>query len=260
MLARTGARRVIGFASAYLREPLARVFYREVHDPGRGGIYHPDETRHVVEVNLGLLAPLGISVAAPEFPIERVESEVARRIADETGGSYVLLNPCAAWPNKRWPAVRFAETAAAIQERRGLRPVVLWGPGERALAEEVVAAAQGAALLSPPTSIADVVALARGAALMISGDTGPTHIAAAVGTPLVGVFGPTRPSRNGPWLPADVSVTRDAVCRCHHLRQCRLPTMCLLDVQVSEMLAAVDRRLGASQAPPRPAALHPASR
>ena len=59
--------------------------------------------------------------------------------------------------------------------------------------------------LSPPTTIADLVALARGAALMVSGDTGPTHIAAAVGTPLVGIFGPTRPARNGPWSPRDVT-------------------------------------------------------
>ena len=60
----------------------------------------------------------------------------------------------------------------------------------------MVTAASGAAVLSPPTSIADLVALARGAAIMVSGDTGPTHIAAAVGTPLVGIYGPTRPERN----------------------------------------------------------------
>ena len=82
---------------------------------------------------------------------------------------------------------------------------------------------------------------------MISGDTGPTHIAAAVGTPLVGIFGPTRPSRNGPWLPADVSVSRDAICQCHHLRQCRLATMCLMEIQVDEVLGAVERRLAATK-------------
>ena len=64
-------------------------------------------------------------------------------------------------------------------------------------------------MLSPPTTIADLVALARGAALMVSGDTGPTHIAAAVGTPIVGIYGPTRPARNGPWSPDDITVSRD---------------------------------------------------
>ena len=80
---------------------------------------------------------------------------------------------------------------------------------------------------------------------MVSGDTGPTHIAAAVGTPIVGIYGPTRPARNGPLAPDDVTVSRDSVCQCHHLRQCRLERMCLLDIEVAEVLAAVERRLHA---------------
>src|SRR5207244_12650938 len=98
----------------------------------------------------------------------------------------------------------------------------------QSIAEAVVANSNNAANLSPPTSIADIVALARSAALMVSGDTGPTHIAAAVGTPIVGIFGPTRPARNGPWAADDVTVRRDAVCRCPHLRRCRLETSWLL--------------------------------
>ena len=92
-------------------------------------------------------------------------------------------------------------------------------------------------------SIADLVALARGAAVMVSGDTGPAHIAAAVGTPIVGIFGPTRPSRNGPWSAKDVTVSRAEVCQCHHLRRCTLDRMCLLDIHVEEVLAAIARRL-----------------
>jgi heptosyltransferase I len=91
------------------------------------------------------------------------------------------------------------------------------------------------------------VALARGAALMVSGDTGPLHIATAVGTPIVGIYGPTRPARNGPLWPDDVSVSRDSVCQCHHRRQCRLARMCLLDIDVAEVVAAIDRRLQPTQ-------------
>jgi heptosyltransferase I len=120
---------------------------------------------------------------------------------------------------------------------------VLWGPREEPLAQEVVAASDGAAILTPQTTIADLVALGRGAMLMVSGDTGPTHIAAAVGTPIVSLFGPTRPQRNGPWSPKDVAVSRDTICQCHHLRRCRLPSMCLLDIQVDDVLSAIDRRL-----------------
>jgi ADP-heptose:LPS heptosyltransferase len=69
---------------------------------------------------------------------------------------------------------------------------------------------------------------------MVSGDTGPTHIASAVGTPLVGIYGPTRPERNGPLGADDIAVSRAPVCQCHHLRQCRLSRMCLLDIEVAK--------------------------
>ena len=80
---------------------------------------------------------------------------------------------------------------------------------------------------------------------MVSGDTGPTHIAAAVGTPLVGIYGPTRPARNGPMSPRDITVSRDSVCQCHHLRKCTRDRMCLLDIEVAEVLDAAERRLAA---------------
>ena len=239
----SGAPRVVGFSSRYARERAARLFYTEAHDPGRGGLYDPRETRHVVDINLGLLGLLGITAPAREFPIEDVDSDAARVMRQQTGGRYALLNPGAAWPNKRWPPARLAALAVALRARHGLMSVVLWGPGEEPLAAEVVAGANGAAVMSPRTTIADLVALARRAALMVSGDTGPTHIAAALGTPIVGIYGPTRPARNGPMSALDVTVSRDAVCQCHHLRRCTRDRMCLLDIEVAEVLEAVERRL-----------------
>ena len=239
----SGAARVVGFSSRYARERLARLFYTEAYDPGPGGMHDPRATRHIVAINLGLLSVLGVTAADAEFPIVPVESEPARVAGRLTGGRYALLNPGAAWPNKRWPPSRLGEVAVELRDRYGLRSVVLWGPGEEALAAAVVATAGSAAILSPETGIADLVALARGAALMVSGDTGPTHIAAAVGTPIVGIYGPTRPARNGPLSADDMTVSRDAVCKCHHRRRCRLARMCLLDIEVAEVMAAVDRRL-----------------
>jgi lipopolysaccharide heptosyltransferase I len=246
----SGAPRVVGFASSYARERLARLWYTEVHDPGRGGLYDPRETRHVVEINLGILSRFGIEPAPPEFPIADVDSVVARWTMDHARGRYALLNPGAAWPNKRWPPERFGRVAIELRDRHDLPSMVLWGPGEEPLARTVVEAAGGAALLSPKTTVADLVALARGAAVMVSGDTGPTHIAVAVGTPLVGVFGPTRAVRNGPLWPRDLAVTRDAVCQCHHLRRCKLDRMCLMDIETSEVVAAVERRLSLRQPEP----------
>ena len=241
----SGAPRVVGFSSRYARERAARLFYTDAYDPGRGGLYDPRETRHVVDINLGLLSVLGITAPVREFPIEDVDSDAARAMREQTGGRYALLNPGAAWPNKRWPPSRLAAIARELRARHGLMSVVLWGPGEEALAAEVVAGAYGGAVMSPKTSIADLVALARRAALMVSGDTGPTHIAAALGTPIVGIYGPTRPARNGPMSPLDVTVSRDSVCQCHHLRRCKLDRMCLLDIEVAEVLDAVERRLAA---------------
>jgi heptosyltransferase-1 len=239
----SGAPRVIGFASSYARERLARLFYTDAYDPGSTGVHDPCGTRHIIDINLGLLAPLGLTMATAEFPIEHVDSEAARTVVERIGGRYALLNPGAAWPNKRWPPARFGAVARTMRENHGLRSAVLWGPGEEPLAQEVIAASDGAAVLSPKTTIADLVALARGAALMVSGDTGPTHVAAAVGTPLVSLFGPTRPQRNGPWSPKDIAVSRDAICQCHHLRRCSLPMMCLLDIQVEDVVEAIQRRL-----------------
>ena len=120
--------------------------------------------------------------------------------------------------------------ARALRERHGCGRSCSGDPAKRELAEAVVAAAGGAALLSPPTTIADLVALARGAAMMVSGDTGPTHIAAAVGTPLVGISarrGPSATGRGGRRHP----VSRDAICANATTCAAAGASMCLLDIE-----------------------------
>jgi heptosyltransferase-1 len=106
-----------------------------------------------------------------------------------------------------------------------------------------VAASDGAAAASAPTRVADLVSLARAAALMISGDTGPMHIAAAVGTPIIGIFGPTDPRRNGPWAEHDLTASRYHECVCHYQRKCRISGWCLLDIAPREVMALVEKRL-----------------
>ena len=96
---------------------------------------------------------------------------------------------------------------------------------------------------APQTAIADIVALVGRARLVVSGDTGPLHLAAAVGAPIVGIYGPTDPARNGPVSPDDVCVSRHDVCECSHLRRCRAARWCLETVTVDEVMRAVDRRL-----------------
>ena len=231
----SGATRVAGFALGHLRERMARPFYT-ITVEGEGG--------HAIAKNLRLLQTLGIDDSRIEFPIGAVDSPALETLtAMVNDGPFAVINPGAAWPNKRWPAERYGSLATSIRNRVGLTPVVLWGPGEESLAQAVVAASAGTAVLAPPTTIRDIVAVARAADLFIAGDTGPLHIAMAVGTPTVSLFGPTNPARNGPFAPGDEVVSRAEQCHCHIDRQCRHSKWCLDDVQVGEVAAAVERRL-----------------
>jgi heptosyltransferase I len=236
----SGASRVIGYVAAQLREPQAAWCYSErVAGPADG---------HVVEKNLAVLPALGVDVPArPTFPWRTLPSAVADDVATSAAvaraGRFAVLNPGAAWPNKRWPAARFGALAARLGSDHGLPSVVTWGGAERALAEDVVARSGGHATASPPTALHDLLALFRRASLVVSGDTGPFHLAASVGAPLVGLFGPTRPERNGPWDPADESVSRAATCVCFHKRQCLRGRACVDDITVDEVAAACRRRL-----------------
>ena len=239
----SGARRVIGFSIWHLREKTARPFYSET-DSSEG-------VDHVIHKNLRLLRTIGVHDDRVVFPLADVESAALASVRATTGERpFALINPGAAWPNKRWPAVRFGEIAAFLRDVRGLDSLVLWGPGEEALAGAVVEASGGAARVAPPTRIADLVALSRAASLMISGDTGPLHIAAASGTPAVALFGPTDAARNGPWSPDDAAISRYDACACHYERRCHEPSWCLGAVPVAEVTAAIQQRL--SHPPARP--------
>lgn len=236
----SGAARVAGFSVWHLREKGARPFYSDIDDVA-------DDDGHVIGKNLHLLRLVGVETSRIEFPIADVASLALDGIRREIGpGPFALINPGAAWPNKRWPAARFGEVAAFLRDVRGLPSVVLWGPGELPLAQAVVAASSGAGRAAPPTEVPDLVALSRQAALMVSGDTGPLHIAAAVGTPVVALFGPTNPQRNGPWAAVDVTVSRFDGCGCPYERQCHEASWCLESIGVAEVTAAIQQRLGRS--------------
>jgi heptosyltransferase I len=241
LLARaSGAARVIGFSRAHVRERAAAWFYTEPVDVA-GAV-------HVVDRNLALLRPLGIASAAREFPLELpMPADRVLEAVEEMRGPFVLLNAGGNWPNKRWPPERFGAVASLVRERAGVRSMVLWGPDDGPLAEAVVAASGGAAGRAPRTSLVDVMHLAKAAEALVSGDTGPIHLAAAVGTPVVGIYGPTDPVRNGPWNPGDVSVSRRARCECYHQRRCRAREWCLLDVEPEEVASAVLGRLRAQR-------------
>ena len=233
----SGAQRVIGFDRNHLREPQAASFYSETVVPPSAG--------HVIDKNLAVLSALNVP-ATPIMPrLQPAGSSdvVAAIVAAGGPRKFIVLNPGAAWSNKRWPADRFGAVAAGLFRRTRLRSMITWGPSERALAESVVAASGGAASLAPATSVADLAVLMRDAAVVVSGDTGPLHIAAAMGTPLVGLYGPTWPERNGPWDPKDHVLSRADTCVCHHKRQCLRGAPCINEISIEQVVAAAQRRL-----------------
>ena len=232
------ADRVIGFDPPNLREPQAAFLYSQT--------VTPVDATHVIQKNLSILSAIGITTTSMEIPMQPHASADTAAAIDTAGGSlgFVVLNPGAAWPNKRWPPERFGALAAALRDRTGLGSLVTWGPSERELANAVVSASAGAASLAPATSVSDLAVLMREAALVVSGDTGPLHIAAAMGTPLVGLYGPTWPERNGPWDPKDVVISRANACVCHHKRQCLRGAPCINEITLDEVVAASQKRLG----------------
>ena len=240
----SGARRVVGFETSHLREPQAGAFYTERVTP-------PDAS-HVIQKNLSILAALGIEAMPVSLPLEPVGSSGTADAIANAGGhrGYIVINPGAAWPNKRWPAEQFGALASALQARTGLRSLVTWGPAEHSLADAVVHASNGAASAAPPTSVSDLAVLMREAALAVSGDTGPLHIAAAMGTPLVGLYGPTWPERNGPWNTDDVVLSRAGECVCHHKRQCLRGAPCINDIALADVVSACEIRLRRSRQEP----------
>ena len=245
----SGARRVIGFPAPLLREGWARWLYTETAGAGRPG--------HVVDRNLGILGAFGAAEGGWTFPLRAAASpavDALRRRLGPRGGGPVVINPNAAWPAKRWPAARYGAVAAHVGRAYGRPCVVIWGPGEEARAAAVVAASGGAAVPAPPTGLVELAALLQAGALLVSGDTGPLHLAAALGTPVVGLYGPSDPVRNGPWSPDDEVVSAFPDCACaarragagravHMVRRCRARTACLDAVSVEQVCAAVDRRL-----------------
>jgi ADP-heptose:LPS heptosyltransferase len=114
----------------------------------------------------------------------------------------VTLVVGAARPEKRWPVARFGALAARLGHEEAARVLVVWGPREEAAARAIVDAAPAArAVLAPPTDLDELTAVLRRASVVVGGDTGPLHVAAALGTPCVGLYGPTSAVRNGPYGP-----------------------------------------------------------
>jgi lipopolysaccharide heptosyltransferase I len=238
----SGARRVFGYSRTGLREPASAIFLSKK-------IAVPKQT-HVIHKSL-LLLQGALGVPIPEraeelsFPINvsaKDEAE-AQEVADSGGGNYAILNPGGGWPTKLWSTDRFGKLADLLWSSYGISSLVTYGPGELDLAENVRRSSASGKATPVKLSLKAFYSLARGARVYVGGDTGPTHIAVAAGTPIVGLFGPTEWWRNGSPRSQDICVERNDIdCRvdCHR-RSCS-KWICM-DIEVGRVMEAIDRRL-----------------
>lgn len=188
VLARWSGAPVI-YGSAQPRETPASMWYTHPVIP-RG--------RHVIEQNLSIAeAMVDRSVQVPSVHLPEdpaAETHISQLLP---GDNFAIVNPGAGWGAKRWPAERYGQVARTLAAS-GVQPIINYGPGEEDLARETEQASAGGA--KPlRCSISELIALTRRAKLFIGGDTGPLHLAAVLGVPVVAIFGPTDPARNGPY-------------------------------------------------------------
>ena len=198
---------------------------------------------HEVERNLSLVATLGHFLPAGDDGRLRVRRQPDRAPAGVPAGRYVVVHPGASVPARAWAPEANARLVARLAEL-GCQVVVPGAPSERTLCAGVAAAAPGAVDLSGATGLAGLAEVLAGADAVVVGNTGPAHLAAAVGTPVVSIYAPTVPaSRWRPWrVPHVLLGVQDISCAGCRSRVCPVPGQpCIGSIEVDDVVAAVAR-------------------
>ncbi|HTV57230.1 MAG TPA: lipopolysaccharide heptosyltransferase I [Terriglobia bacterium] len=225
----------VGFASPWLKEAMAASFYNQrVHATG---------AKHAIQENLALVASLGAHSSAWRFPLPCSQGDkeyIDQLLARGGVAEFMILNPGGGWVRKRWPPAYYAELIRRLGPIFSGSFILTGSASEADVIRKIVIASGSARARYFPTSIEQFIALARSAKLFVGGDTGPLHLAAALGAPIVALYGPTDPARNGPFSQADVVLsTHQPV---NHTRRGRNPRF-LEEIPVSDALEAVRLRL-----------------
>jgi len=185
------------------------------------------------------------------------EQRIEQRLARAGVGDFAILNPGAGWGAKRWPPERYGCVAKSLAAS-GVRSIINYGPGEEDLARAAEAASEGTAT-SLKSSLTELIALTRRTKLFIGGDTGPMHLAAALQVPVVAIFGPTDPARNGPYGTHSI-VLRNPTSPTTHARR-SAPDEGVLEISVEAVVGAARRLLadgqsGGQECPPHTEGAH----
>jgi heptosyltransferase I len=224
----------IGFERGWAREGGAALLYTKRVTP---------LGRHVTELNYSLAEKAGASrPARPEYPL-RVpaggSASVRARLAERGIGNYIVVGPGGSWRAKCWPAERYGIFCREFEKRHGVPAVVIYGPREGSFAEETCRAAHPSTPLMMATTIEELMGLLAHARCVIAADSGPLHLAAALCTPVVGLYGPTDPARNGPFAPGAVIVSKALPGEISYKRRASL-SPAMLRITVDQVLDAAD--------------------
>ena len=233
-----GVQKRIGFSSQAIREFGVPILYTERVDP---------RTSHIADQNGELSLRAGAKTAVGPVKLQVDETHRQRVCSDLASAGiadYIVLSPGGGWRSKCWPAERFGELCQKIRAELNVRCVINYGPGEEALAASVKSASGNAEPIIYDGELGQLMALLQGAQCIVGGDTGPLHLAIALGTKAVAIFGPTNPARNGPYPPQPF-VLRDPDASTTHKRETETNAS-LLKISVAQVFDAVQRHLGAS--------------
>jgi predicted lipopolysaccharide heptosyltransferase III len=201
--------------------------------------------RAAVDVNAAMLAPLGVTVSdralvlrVPATARERVRGHLEREGLGRER-PLIVVNPAAKWATKAWPTENYARLAGALAADHGADVVLLWGPGEREVAGRVAAGAKHPRVgLAPEGDLGDAAALVEAASLVVGTDSGVSHMAAALATPSVTLFGPTNPREWHAYDPTlHVAVHHPVPCSFCNLTRCEWHA-CLRELSVERVFAA----------------------
>lgn len=231
-----GTTRLVGEAQP--REPLARWLFSE-RIPTTG-VHVIEQAREVVTAALQPALGNALPRCAAQLPVDpEAENWCSTWLAEHGIRRFAVINPGAGWGAKRWPVERYADVSRQLHEM-GIAAVINAGPGEEPLAEAVCGDPNTNAHVIAG-SLGQLTALLRRACLFIGGDTGPLHLAAALAVPVVGIYGPTDPARNGPHE-TNARVLRNAASIRDHTRRAE-PEAGLLTISVEDVMEAVHQVL-----------------
>ncbi|HWY44250.1 MAG TPA: glycosyltransferase family 9 protein [Candidatus Sulfotelmatobacter sp.] len=221
----------IGFSSESVREFGVPMLYTErvqVHSA------HVADKNGELSLRAGAAKPVGrFSLGAPADAQQRVCDILKGRDI----GNYFVLSPGGGWLSKCWPTERYGQLAQRLRGEYGMRSVINYGPGEKTLADGVLAAAGDAAPFPYSGSFGELMALLQGARCVIAGDTGPMHLADALGTKVIAIFGPTDPERNGPYSGKGIILRAPGVEPTYKRHDAPHPS--LLEIGVGDVLDAL---------------------